>query len=59
MPVMLSEHLLSSDVSLLTAWDFPTFIWRAYHANCPCFTVEEAEAERQNNLFKCKHVDQL
>lgn len=56
---MLSGHFLSSDVSLLTAREFPTFIWRAYHANCPCFRAEEAEAGRQNNLFKCKHVDQL
>lgn len=55
MPAVLSGHFLSSDASLLTAWELPTFIWRAYHANCPCFRMEKTEAERQNNLFKYKH----
>jgi len=50
MPVMLSGRFVSSDVSLLTAGEFPTFIWRAYQANCPCFRVKETEAQRQNNL---------
>lgn len=56
---MLSGHFVSSDVSLLAAWEFPTFIWRTYEANCPCFRDEETEAQRQNNLFKCKHVKEL
>lgn len=58
MPVMLSGHFVSSDVSLLTAGEFPIFIWRAYQANGPCFRVE-TEAQRQNNLFKCRHVGGL
>lgn len=59
MPVMLSERFVSSDVSLLTAWEFLTFLWRACQANCPWFRVEETEAQRQNKLFKCKHVEEL
>ena len=44
---------------LLTTWEFPTFIWRSYQANRPCFRVGETEAQGQNNLFKCKHVEEL
>lgn len=57
MPVILSLHFVSSGASLLTAWEFPSFILRDYQANCPCFRIEETEA--QNNLFKHKHVEEL
>lgn len=56
---MLSGHFVSSDISLLTAWEFPTFICRAYQAHYPCFRVEETEAQRQSNLFKYKNVEEL
>lgn len=56
---VISGCFVSSDASLLTAWEFPVFIWRAHQAICPCFRVEEPEAQRQNNIFKCNHGEEL